>query len=100
MLPVGMTVVSISDAATEGTGADVKCGTIELDVIKTVALAAALQRVVRILAMKTWLSQSKYDLNEWPRLIELGLSHVEGHFNMIVIMSGNVEFQAGCAELK
>lgn len=68
--------------------------------MKTVALAAALKRVVKILAITTGLSQSKYDLNEWPRLLELGLSHVEGHFNTIVIMSGNFEFQTGCAELK
>lgn len=45
-----------------------------------------------------WLSDSKYDFNDSPRVHELKLSQRKGHFNRFVLMFGNFKREAGRTE--
>ncbi len=45
-----------------------------------------------------WLSDSKYDFNDSPRVRELTLSQRKGHFNQFVLMFRNFESEAGRTE--
>lgn len=47
---------------------------------------------------KKWLSNSKYDFNDPPRLHELTLSQRKGHFNQFVVMFRNFKYEAGRTE--
>ena len=45
-----------------------------------------------------WLSDSKYDFNDSPRVRELKLSQRKGHFNRFVLMFGNFKHEVGRIE--
>ena len=58
-----------------------------------------LERVVRNVAIATWLSYSKYDLNDRLRFFKLSRCQREGHINKFMIASVNFIRQTCRAEL-